>query len=148
VWRGIKKRLSVAQRKFFGEIAALLEKTVMVITMDKQNYTGTLVGIIPDTLTLCLADAKDSKGKALHRIVLNGNVVAQIFAIEKPFDLKALAERLQKVFPTMVRLYEDKGFIWVMDKVKVTEKGITEGKGPAAERVQKVYDLFLSEAKA
>jgi len=143
-----KKRLSVAQRKFFGEIAALLEKTVMVITMDKKNYTGTLVGIIPDKLTLCLADAKDQKGKALHRIVLNGNVVAQIFAIEKPFDLKALAERLQKVFPTMVRLYEDKGFIWVMDKVKVTEKGITEGKGPAAERVQKVYDLFLSEAKA
>ncbi|TEU05458.1 hypothetical protein E3I90_04235 [Candidatus Bathyarchaeota archaeon] len=140
--------MSVAQRKFFGEIAALLEKTVMVITMDKKNYTGTLVGIIPDKLTLCLADAKDQKGKALHRIVLNGNVVAQIFAIEKPFDLKALAERLQKVFPTMVRLYEDKGFIWVMDKVKVTEKGITEGKGPAAERVQKVYDLFLSEAKA
>jgi len=140
--------LSVAQRKFFGEIGVLLEKTVMVKTMDKQNYTGTLVGIIPDTLTLCLADAKDDKGKALHRVVLNGNVVAQIFAIEKPFDLKALSERLEKVFPTMVRLYEDKGFIWVMDKIKVTEKGITEGKGPAAERVQKVYDLFLSEAKA
>jgi len=140
--------LSVAQRKFFGEIGALLEKTVMVATMDKKNYTGTLVGIIPDNLTLCLAGAKDARGKVLHRVVLNGNVVAQIFAIEKPFDLKALAERLEKVFPTMVKLYEDKGFIWVMDKVKVTEKGVTEGKGLAAERVQKVYDLFSSEAKA
>jgi len=116
--------------------------------MDKKNYTGTLVGIIPDNLTLCLAGAKDARGKVLHRVVLNGNVVAQIFAIEKPFDLKALAERLEKVFPTMVKLYEDKGFIWVMDKVKVTEKGVTEGKGLAAERVQKVYDLFSSEAKA
>ena len=48
----------------------------------------------------------------------------------------------------MVKLYEDKGFIWVMDKVKLTEKGVMEGSGPAADRVQKVYDTFMSEAKA
>jgi len=139
--------LSVAQRKFFGEIAALLDKTVMVITMDGKNYSGTLAGINPETLSLCLSDAKDEKGTDLHRVVLNGSVVAQIFTVEKPFDLKALSERLDKVFPTMVRLYEDKGFIWVMDKIKVTEKGVVEGTGPAAERVQKVYDLFLSETR-
>ena len=139
--------MSVAKRKFFGEIAALLDKTVMVITMDGKNYSGTLAGINPETLSLCLSDAKDEKGTALHRIVLNGTVIAQIFTVEKPFDLKALSERLDKVFPTMVRLYEHKGFIWVMDKVKVTEKGVVEGAGPAAERVQKVYDLFLKEAR-
>ena len=140
--------MSVAQRKFFGELAALLDKTVMVITNDGKEYAGTLIGIIPDTLSLCLADAKDEKGNILHRVFLNGNVVAQIFAVEKPFNLSALSERLEKVFPTMVRLYEDKGFIWVMDKIKVTEKGIVEGTGPAAERVQKVYDQFISETKA
>jgi len=137
----------VVQRKFFREIAALLDKTVMVITMDGKNYSGTLAGINPETLSLCLSDAKDEKGRALHRIVLNGSVIAQIFTVEKPFDLKALSERLDKVFPTMVRLYEDKGFIWVMDKIKVTEKGVVEGTGPAAERVQKVYDLFFKEAR-
>jgi len=140
--------VSVAQRKFFGELAALLDKTVMVITNDRKEYTGTLIGIIPETLSLCLADAKDEKGMILHRVFLNGNVVAQIVAIERPFNLSALAERLEKVFPTMVRLYEEKGFIWVMDKIKVTEKGVVEGTGPAAERVQKVYDQFISEAKA
>lgn len=140
--------MSAAQRKFFGEISALLEAPVMVTTVDGKSYTGTLAGIVPDTLNLCLAEAKDEKGRILHRIVLNGSTVAQIFAIEKPFDLKALAERLDKVFPTMVKLYEDKGFIWVMDKVKVTEKGIEEGRGPAAERVQKVYDQFVAETKA
>jgi small nuclear ribonucleoprotein (snRNP)-like protein len=139
--------LSVAQRKFFGEIAALLDKAVMVITMDGKNYSGTLAGINPETLSLCLSDAKDEKGRALHRIVLNGSVIAQIFTVEKPFDLKALSERLERVFPTMVRLYEDKGFIWVMDKIKVTENGVVEGTGPAAERIQKVYDLFLSETR-
>lgn len=139
--------MSIAQRKFFTELAALVDKSVIVATTAGKTYSGTLVGINPDTLSLCLADAKDEKGKNLHRVFLNGNVVAQILSVEKPFGLKALAERLEKVFPTMVRLYEDKGFIWVMDRVKVTEKGVVEGSGPAAERVQKVYELFISEVK-
>ncbi len=138
--------MSMAKRKFFGEIAALLDKMVMVITMDGKKYSGTLAGISPETLSLCLSEAKDDKGTYLHRVFLNGSIIAQIFTVKKPFDLKALSERLEKVFPTMVRLYEDKGFIWVMDKVKVTEKGVVEGAGPAAERVQKVYDLFIKEA--
>jgi len=137
----------VAQRKFFTEVGALIDKAVMVVIMDGKSYTGSLVGINPDNLSLCLAEAKDEKGVVIHRVFLNGNVVAQILAIEKPFDLKALAERLEKVFPTLVKLYEDKGFIWVMDKVKLTEKGVIEGTGPAAERVQKVYAQFISEAK-
>ena len=139
--------MSVAQRKFFTEVAALVDKIVVVSTANGKTYSGTLVGINPDTLSLCLGEAKDETGKVLHRIFLNGNVVAQILTAEKPFDLKALATRLEKVFPTMVRLYEDKGFIWVMDKVKLTEKGVVEGSGPAAERVQKVYEQFMSEVK-
>jgi small nuclear ribonucleoprotein (snRNP)-like protein len=139
--------LSVAQRKFFTEVAALMDKSVIVATTTGKTFSGTLVGINPDTLSLCLAEAKDEEGKILHRVFLNGSVVAQILSVEKPFDLKALADRLEKVFPTMVKLYEDKGFIWVMDKVKVTEKGVVEGSGPAAERVQKVYEQFISEVK-
>ena len=140
--------MSVAQRKFFTEITALVDKNVIVITTTEKTYSGTLIGINPDTLSLCLAEAKDQEGKTLHRVFLNGNIVAQILSVEKPFDIKSLADRLEKVFPTMVKLYEDKGFIWVMDKVKVTEKGVAEGSGPAAERVQKVYEQFISEAKA
>jgi len=139
--------LSIAQRKFFTEVSALADKHVIVGTTTGKTFTGTLLGINPDNLSLCLSEAKDEEGKALHRVFLNGNVVAQIFSVEKPFDLKALADRLEKVFPTMVKLYEDKGFIWVMDKVKVTEKGVVEGSGPAAERVEKVYASFITESK-
>jgi small nuclear ribonucleoprotein (snRNP)-like protein len=139
--------LSISQRKFFTEVAALVDKSVIVATTTGKTYSGTLIGINPDTLSLCLTDAKDEEGKKLHRVFLNGNVVAQILSVEKPFDLKALSERLDKVFPTMVRLYEDKGFIWVMERVKLTEKGVVEGSGPAAERVQKVYEQFISEMK-
>jgi small nuclear ribonucleoprotein (snRNP)-like protein len=139
--------LSVAQRKYFSEITALADKNVVIITAAGKKLSGVLLGINPDTMSLCLAEAKDEEGKVLHRVFLNGNSVAQILSVEKPFDLKALADRLEKVFPTMVKLYEDKGFIWVMDKVKVTEKGVVEGSGPAAERVEKVFVQFIGEAK-
>jgi small nuclear ribonucleoprotein (snRNP)-like protein len=139
--------LSVAQRKFFTEVAALVDKTVVISTTTGKIFTGTLIGVNPDTLSLCVSEAKDETGQMAHRVFLNGNVVAQIVSAEKPFDLKALATRLEKVFPTMVKLYDDKGFIWVMDKVKLTEKGVVEGSGPAAERVQKVYEQFMSEVK-
>jgi len=140
--------LSVAQRKFFTEVAALIDRAVIVATTTGKTFTGTLIGINPDDLSLCIAEAKDETGQVAHRVFLNGNVVAQILSTEKAFDLKALANRLEKVFPTMVKLYEDKGFIWVMEKVKLTEKGVVEGSGPAAERVQRVYEQFITEAKA
>ena len=140
--------MSVAQRKFFTEVAALVDKPVMVTTTTGKTFTGTLVGINQDNLSLCISEAKDESGKVAHRVFLNGTVVAQILSSEKPFDLKALATRLEKVFPTMVKLYEDKGFIWVMDKVKLTDRGVVEGSGPAAERVQRVYEQFMSEVKS
>ena len=139
--------MSMSQRRFLTEVGALVDKVVSVVTTDGKSYVGSLVGVNPDDLSLCLAEAKDDKGRVIHRVILNGAVVAEILAIEKPFDLKALASRLEKVFPTLVKLYEDKGFIWVMDKIKVTEKGVIEGSGPAAERVQKVYSQFQSESK-
>ncbi len=139
--------MSIAQRKFFTEVAALADTNVIVTTTTGKTYSGILIGINPDTLSLCLAEAKDEKRQTLHRVFLNGNVVAQILSVEKPFDLKALADRLEKVFPTMVKLYEDNGFIWVMNKVKVTEKGVVDGSGPAADRVQRVYEHFMSEIK-
>jgi small nuclear ribonucleoprotein (snRNP)-like protein len=141
-------KVSVAQRKFFTEIAALVDKPVTVNTTTGKKFVGILVGINPDNMGLCMTEAKDETGQVSHRVFLNGIIVAQISSTEKPFDLKALAGRLEKVFPTMVKLYEDQGFIWVMDKVKLTERGVVEGTGPAAERVQRVYDQFMSEVKA
>ena len=140
--------MSVAQRKYYSEVAALADRIVAVVTTSNKTFTGTLIGINPENLSLTLAEVKDDSGKLLNRLVINGSVVLSISSSEKPFDLSALAKRLEKVFPTMVKLYEDKGFIWVMDKVKLTEKGVVEGSGPAADRVQKVYDTFMSEAKA
>ena len=139
--------MSMAQRRYNSEVSALIDLTVTVVTVDNKTYTGTLIGVNPSNLSLVLADAKDPKGRIIPKAVLSGGTVAQILSIEKAFDLKGLAERLERVFPRMVKLYEKEGFIWVMDRVKVTEEGVAEGSGPAAERVERVYSQFVREMK-
>ncbi|MEM2321403.1 MAG: Lsm family RNA-binding protein [Candidatus Bathyarchaeia archaeon] len=137
--------MSAAERRFITEVTSLVDKLVSVVTIDGKTYIGTLVGIDPSSLSLCLSDAKDDKGRIIPKIVISGGRVAEISSAEKPFDLKGLAERLERVFPRMVRLYEKEGFIWVMDRIKVTKDGVVEGSGPAAERVQKIYEQFIQE---
>jgi len=139
--------MSVAERRFVSEISSLVDKIVSVTTVDGKIYTGTLVGIDPANLSLCLSDARDDRGQTIPKIVISGNRISEIMSIERPFDLKSLAERLERVFPKMVKLYEKEGFIWVMDRVKVTQDGVVEGTGPAAERVQKIYEQFVRETK-
>ena len=135
----------MAQRRFNSEVAALIDTTVTVVTVDNKTYTGTLIGINPENLNLVIGNAENSKSRVFPKVVISGNTVAQILSTQKAFDLRGLAERLERVFPRMVKLYEKEGFIWVMDRVKVTEKGVVEGSGPAAERVQRVYSQFLRE---
>jgi hypothetical protein len=78
-------------------------------------FTGTLIGINPDNLSLALADAKEEGGKTVNRFFLNGSTVAQ-FPLQKNLLTLKRCTRLEKVFPTMVKLYEDKGFIWLWIK--------------------------------
>lgn len=142
---------NVGRTMFFGELSRLLRKRITVVTMNGKIYTGIFDGFNPESMSICLTDAVDDKGNTANKVFLNGNIVAQIYTTEKPFNLKALADRLEKVFPRMVKLYEDAGVIVVMDKVRVNERGVLEGTGPAAERVQRVYNEFtrqLEEAKS
>ncbi len=134
---------SLPDRRFMEEITGLLQKVVTVSTSNGKNYTGVLSGVDSHSLNLCLSEAKDDSGRLVHKLFLNGSNVAQIFSSEKPFNLQALADRLERVFPRMVRMNEEAGIILVMDRIRVSEKGIVEGTGPAAERVQKVYEEFI-----
>jgi small nuclear ribonucleoprotein (snRNP)-like protein len=125
------------------EISGLLQKVVTISTLDGKNFTGILSGLDSHSLNVCLTDVKDESGRVVHKLFLNGSNVAQIFSSEKPFNLQALADRLERVFPRMVKVNEGAGIIVVMDRIRVSEKGIVEGTGPAAERVQKVYEEFI-----
>ena len=127
------------------ELSGLLQRSVSIITAAGRTFTGTLSGVDTDTLSVCLTNAKDDKGAGIHKLFLNGGIILQISSFEKPFDLHSLGERLERVFPRMVRVMDEAGVIVVMDRIRLTEKGIIEGSGPAAERVQKVYEEFIRE---
>ena len=134
---------SLPDRKFMEEITSLLQKPITLVTTDGKNYHGTLSGVDSRTLSVCLTEAKDNAGVVFRKLFVNGDKVVQIFSSEKPFNLQALAERLERVFPRMIKVNEGAGIIVVMDRIRVSEKGMIEGTGPAAERVQKVYDEFV-----
>ena len=136
---------SVAERKFKEELALLLQKTVTVQTNSGKTYRGALVGIDLEKLSLCLANVKDETNKNIPKLFVSGQSIVEIRSEEEPFDLKALADRLERLFPRMVKTVDEAGVIVVMDKIRVNEKGIIEGSGPAAERVQRVYSEFMSD---
>ncbi|HET7405424.1 MAG TPA: Lsm family RNA-binding protein [Candidatus Bathyarchaeia archaeon] len=136
---------STAGRKFMEELSNLLQKHVSVVTSQGKTYVGTLTGVDTENLSVCLTNAKSDQVGDIHKIFLNGSTILQISSFEKPFDLQSLGERLERVFPRMVRVMDDAGVIVVMDRIRLNEKGIIEGSGPAAERVQRVFDEFVRE---
>jgi small nuclear ribonucleoprotein (snRNP)-like protein len=134
---------AVVARKFGEETLQFLSKKVSVETSDNKVYNGTLAGI-DEKLDVVLDNVE---GHGILKVILNGAFVKEIRLMEKPFDFKALSERLARVFPGLVKIREDVGAIIVMDKIKVTQSGVEEGSGLSADRVRQIYDDFMRESK-
>jgi small nuclear ribonucleoprotein (snRNP)-like protein len=130
-------------RKFYEEILQFVGKKVLIETSYDKNYSGTL-SAIDEKLDTVLENVE---GQGILRIIINGSFVKEIKLLEKPFDLKGLADRLSRVFPGLVKVRDDVKAIIVMDKIKVTEYGIEEGSGLAADRVKSIYEEFIREFK-
>ena len=135
---------ALISRKFAEESIQFLGKKVSIETSDNKTYSGILTGF-NERLDLIL-DNVDSQ--QIQKLMINGQFVKEVKLLERPFDLKALSERLSRVFPGLVKIREDVGAIIVMDKIKLTESGIQEGSGLAAKRVKAIYDEFLRESKS
>jgi small nuclear ribonucleoprotein (snRNP)-like protein len=135
---------AIISRKFAEESIQFLGKKVSVETSDNKNYSGVLVGL-SEKFDLILNNV-DSPN--IQKLMVNGSFVKEIKLLERPFDFKALADRLSRIFPGLVKIRDDIGAIIVMDKIKVTEFGLEEGSGLAASRVKAVYDEFLKESKS
>lgn len=134
---------AVITRKFVEEMLQFLGKKVSIETSDQKVYNGTLTGI-SEKLDVVLDNVL---GHGILKVILNGSFVKEIKLMEKPFDFKALSDRLARVFPGLVKIREDVGAIIVMDKIKVTQTGVEEGVGLAADRVRAIYDEFIRESK-
>ena len=134
---------AVVTRKFGEEALHFLGKKVSVETSDHEVYNATLAGI-DERLDVVLDNVE---GQGILKVIINGTFVKEIKLLEKPFDFKALAERLSRVFPGLVKIREDVGAIIVMDKIKVTQYGVEEGSGLSADRVKSIYEDFMKETR-
>ena len=137
---------AAASRRFFEELGQLIAKPVRVEDTDGKVFDGILLGYESNTMSVCLGDVAGEQGTKIHRVFVYGPTIAKVSATERPFNLEGLAERLERVFPNMVRIYSDAGIIVVMDKIRVNETGVVEGTGPAADRVRDIHQRFISEA--
>ena len=134
---------ALTNRKFNEEMIQFVGKKVSVETSDQKNYDGVMAAI-DEKLNLVIDNVE---GKGILKLIINGSFVKEVKLLEKPFDLKGLAERLGRVFPGLVKIRDDVGAIIVMDKIKVTQTGVEEGVGLAANRVKAVYDEFMRDSK-
>lgn len=137
---------AVTGRRFFEELGALIDKSVVVEDAGGKQYEGVLLGYDSNSMSIVLGDIKSVQGTLIHRLFLSGNNLAKILATDRPFNLLGLKERLDRVFPNMVQIYAEAGVLVVMGKIRLNETGIIEGTGPAADRVRDIYQRFLNEA--
>lgn len=134
---------AVVSRKFGEETLQFVGKKVAVETSDDKVYNGTLTGI-DENLNVVL-DNVESHG--ILKVIMNGAFVKEVRMMEKPFDFRGLADRLERAFQGLVKVREDVGAIIVMDRIKVTQFGVEEGTGPSAEKVRSIYESFMKETK-
>ena len=137
--------MALPSKRFSDEFAALIDRVVRVSTVQGIKLEGKLLAYNPSDYSVWLADVKYENGNTVPKVFLSGNNILMIETMEAGIDMQKLAERLNRVFPNMVRYVKEADVILVMDRIRVTRSGVVEGSGPAAERVQKVFEEFIKE---
>ncbi|MBO3769120.1 MAG: Lsm family RNA-binding protein [Thermoproteota archaeon] len=130
---------------FTTEVNRLLGKKVVVITQSGEEFSGNLASLDIDTFSVILNNVELKDGSKIPKIILNGRDVKRIELKKAIVDLRKLAERIERVFPKMVQYNEEAGVIIVMNRIRVTENGVVEGSGLAAEKVSEIYNEFIKE---
>jgi len=131
---------------FNKELADLKGKYITVVSTSNKVFSGILKAWNPDTFDVCLAKAVEGKN-TYFKVFIRGPTISEILINEQPFDLPALAAALRdrlNLLEADVKIFEDARIIQVLNKVKVSEKGV-EGTGPVADRVRAVFEQFMEE---
>ncbi len=136
-----------ATRRFTAEFSSLVDKHVVVRTTNGQSFEGVLLGYETSSYSVVLKDARTPSGEVFPRLIIYGHAIAEIRLTEPPLDMEELAKRLEELFPKMVKYAPEARVITIMDRIRVTERGV-EGSGPLAERVRSIYEKFVEEWRA
>ena len=135
-----------AMRVFNREMAAVVGATVEVEMTNGKKYSGTLVGIDQNTLSIILSEViiGDDEGGIPKIFIYGGNIVSFSVA-EKEISLEGLAKELEKQFPPGgIQFFQDRQIIVVMNKIRISADGV-DGHGPLYDRVYQVAEPWLRE---
>ncbi|MEN2974808.1 MAG: Lsm family RNA-binding protein [Candidatus Caldarchaeales archaeon] len=138
---------AIASKRFSDEFSSLLDKQIRVNLINGGSLEGRLSAYNPTDYSLWLSDVKEVSGKMMPKIFISGRSIMSIEVIEAGPSLERLAEKISKIFPNMVRYIREADVILVMDRIRVTRDGVVEGSGPAAEKIQKIYEEWIAEER-
>jgi small nuclear ribonucleoprotein (snRNP)-like protein len=129
-------------RQYNTELQSLIEKIVKVYCDDEKYFVGQLKGVSDDS-NLILINAKNEKNKVFPKILIKSAFYNYVSVEEEPFPIKALAERISKIFSKgHVNFIPEQNVISILNgKIIVDEEGV-RGSGPSADRVKKIFDQF------
>ena len=141
---------STAEREFNKQIATALNSMIKVILefeYPTHYYVGRFVGI-DLSHTICLDNTRNEKKRKLGKVFIQGNKWVSFVIEGEPFPMDDLAMRLRKVLPgESIQIGENNSISVLGGKIIITEKGV-EGRGPTADRIQKVYDAFIADLES
>lgn len=131
---------------FAKEIAEILNELVVVETVNGGKLTGKLKAFDPRTLSLILEDVL-VEGESYKKLIVSGEIIAKVYLKEKRIDMEKLKGAIEKYFPKLVEYRKDIGVIVVMNRIRVTDKGVEGPPGPATDRIKKIYEEFVKGYK-
>ncbi|RLG60759.1 hypothetical protein DRN86_01705 [Candidatus Geothermarchaeota archaeon] len=132
---------------FAKEMAEILNELVIVEIVNGDKITGKLKAFDPKTFSIILEDVA-VEGEVYKKLVISGNNIARLYLKEKKVDMEKLKEEIEKYFPKLVDYKKEIGVIMVMNRVRVTDKGVEGPPGPATEKVKKIFEEFMKGYKA
>ena len=137
-------------RLLHSELLAMLNKRVKVVTERGIVLVGTLLGYDPDRLHICLGNAVSSSGEKYYRVFISGSAVQEIYCLEKPLNLRELAERIRALLnlpKSFVQYIEEENIISIAGgRIVVTEEGV-KGDIPLADKIRDIFNRYVEEKK-
>lgn len=135
-------------RQYNTELGLLLEKIVKVYLDKDKFFVGQLKGVSEDS-NLILVNAKNEKNKLFPKLFIRNSYYNFISLEDEPFPMKALADRIARIFSKgHVNYIEDQNIISILNGKIIVDEDEVRGSGPSAERVKTIFEQFKMDLES
>jgi small nuclear ribonucleoprotein (snRNP)-like protein len=133
-------------RRIVGELNNLIDKTVVVKTINNKTYIGQLYAYELSPFIISLINVKDENNNIFYKLLINGNIISEIIIknppLFEPREFAEIVERSLNLRPADIKVYEEAGVVTILEKIKVSQNGV-EGSGPMAQRIYDIYNVII-----